>query len=172
MIIFLSGPKDAGKTTTARKLRMLIPHSVIVETDNFFSIFPKEMNLLEKAVLCVELSALSAKHLFLAGFTVIMPYPVSDADYKRHMDCLKGVPKEKIVFFTLVPEKTFLLKRLKLSKSNFSLWRRAVINEHYKSGIEDYGIVRPKYSSIIIDNSKLTPLQTAKVILAHLKLDT
>ena len=168
MIIFLSGSKDAGKTTTARLLEKTLPNTCIVEVDDYYPFLPSSLSLNEKAPYCVELAAKAALELHRKDFTVIIPYPISDGDYNRFKNHLTEV-WDAVYFFTLAPQKEKLLNRLKFKDSNFAQWRKAVINEHYKEGEEDYGIVRPKYPSITIDNSDLSPAQTKNKIVAHLR---
>lgn len=127
--------------------------------DVFFQFFPDTMSIYEKAPYCIELSLDAILKLENMGYVVIVPYPISDADYERFMKRLVG---HRVTTFTLVPEKEKLLSRLRLRDTDYAKHRRAFIEEHYK---DEYGIVRPKYPSIIIDNSNLSPKQTAEKIL-------
>jgi hypothetical protein len=175
MLIFLSGSKDSGKTATARCLRRLIPNLAVVEPDAFFPFFPEtastNADFNEIGIKCVELGALAARELHTKGYTVLIAYPLSTEDYERFMKHLRGISPSEIAIFTLVPSKEAIYERINRHHKNvrYLEHRRQNIERHYQEGAYDLGIVRPQYPSILIDNSNVTALATAKRILRELE---
>lgn len=171
MIIFLNGSKDAGKTTTAMILKRKDKRIAVVEPDVFFPFLPDHLSILEKAPYCVELSARCARKLYEAGFLVVIAYPLTDWDHGRYRDLLEDIPEEKMLYVTLAPEKEKLFKRLNLihDESDEGRFRRSIIEAQYERGEWGFGVVYPSYATHIVDNSDLSPEETADAVYSIIK---
>lgn len=170
MIIFLSGSKDAGKTTTAKLLQQMDPTIAIVEPDVYFPLLPPQMELFEQARHCVQMSALCIRYLHRSKFTVIVPYPISNEDHDTFLQLLSDVPERKIHFVTLLPEKDVILNRVGATdpRTGDQLFRKEVIEQQYRS-VWGVGTVKPAYETHVIDNSALTPRETARELYSHIE---
>lgn len=166
MIIFLNGSKDAGKTTTASIIKGMDPRFAVVEPDVFYEFLPEHLPLLEKAPYCVEMSALCIERLSQLGYHVIVAYPITKWDHERYLHLLPSIPVSDMLFITLLPEKDKLLRRLGLEheESDEAKFRRLVIDSHYERNGGGYGVVAPEYPTHFVDNSDLTPEETAAAV--------
>lgn len=166
MIIFLGGSKDAGKTTTAQLLLSMDPKFAVVEPDVFYAFLPDTLSILEKAPLCVYLSALCVRALHEAGYSVIVAYPLTDADHARYLELLSDIDRDEFVFITLAPDKDVLLSRLRLfdDASPEAEFRRRIIDLHYEHNGRGFGVVYGSYPTHRIDSSYFTPEETAECV--------
>ena len=156
MLIILNGSLNAGKTTTSKKLCELLPRTAHVEVDSlreFIAWMP-----LEESIPINLATAIAVTKIFLAnGLNVVLSYPLRAEDYAIMQRAFADVPD--LHFFTLRPP-------LSASQSQrgarvLSEWEVSRIAYHYQTdgANPDTGIV--------IDNSQLTPEQTARLILQH-----
>ncbi len=159
MLIVLNGSINAGKTTTSKMLCQLLPRTAHVEVDSLRE-FIAWMPLEESIPLNLE-SAVAVTRVFLNhGLNVVFSYPLRAADHAWML----GQFDVPIHFFTLRPP-------LKTSQQQrgarvLSDWEVSRIAYHYQTdgANPDLGFV--------IDNSQMTPEQTARVILSHVQANS
>lgn len=97
MLIIISGPKNAGKTTLANLLVKRIEHSAVVEVDQFFPDFPN-LPAHKSGTLCLEKALEATERLLNDGQHVIIPYPFTHMDYQK---VTKRFSETTIHLFTL-----------------------------------------------------------------------
>ena len=156
MLIILNGSINAGKTTTSKKLCELLPRAAHVEVDalrEFIAWMP-----LEESIPLNLAAAIAVSKIFLAhGLNVVLSYPLRAEDYELMQQEFAGVTDAH--FFTLRPP-------MQTSQSQrgarvLSEWEVARIAYHYQTDGANPDV------GIVIDNSQLTPEQTARLILQH-----
>lgn len=154
MIIFINGSINAGKSTVARGLAKKLEKPALVEIDSI-SEFTGWMSIDEAVPINLE-NAVSvicnfAKH----GFNIIVPYPLSEKNYRYVMNGLQHL-NENIFVFTLAPQ----IKKPLTSTADRSIseWETTRIKHHY-----DIGIPNPSFGTII-DNTDQTPEETVEAI--------
>jgi len=155
MIIFLNGSINAGKSTVAKILAQKISNTALVEIDTLRSMI--EWMPIDQAVPINLENAISVIRNFSSkGLNVIVPYPLSQKNYEYMILGLKDVD-EKLHFFTLAPK----IEKALTNRGTRELdnWEKERISHHYASGITS-----PSFG-MIIDNTELTPNETAKFIL-------
>ena len=158
MIIFLNGSINAGKTTIAQILAKHIPNTALVEIDAFHEMI-SWMPIEQSIAINLENAISVIKNFLHKDLNVIVPYPLSQKNYKYMMDALKDT-KTKIHVFTLAPTLEKALTDRGTRKLND--WERQRIQHQYKIGIP-----QPSFGEII-DNSELAPEETARIILAKI----
>lgn len=163
MIVFLSGSKDSGKTTTAQILQGMDRRIAVVEPDTFFPFLPDTFSILEKAPFCVEASAWCARRLHAMGFIVLVVYPLTDTDYARYEALLADVLDGPPLCITLVPERERLLIRLGLEQDDTDegRFRRRVIESQYERDDRGFNVVYVTHPTVTVDSTELTPEETA-----------
>jgi chloramphenicol 3-O-phosphotransferase len=156
MLIVLNGSINAGKTTTAQTLCRLLPDTAHVEVDSLRA-FIAWMPLEESIPLNLE-NAVAVTRVFLKhGLNVVLSYPLRAEDYewlRKQFDC-------PIYFFTLRPPMS--TSQSQRGERVLSEWEVARIAYHYNTpgANPDLGVV--------IDNSQMSPEDTARVILRHVR---
>ncbi len=157
MIIFISGPLNSGKSTVAKILNKEIRGAAIVEPDairEFIADVP-----IDKAVpIVLELAVLVVKRLAQARFNVIVPYPLSEKNYRFIRARLQG---EKLHFFILNPRMEAITNGR--GKRKLDRWEKQRIRRHYQINLHN-----PPFG-IKIDNTKQKPKETANTILNSIK---
>ena len=154
MLIVLNGSINAGKTTTSRMICQLLPRTAHVEVD-FLRDFIAWMPLEESIPLNLE-NAVAVTRVFLRhGLNVVLSYPLRADDYAW----LRAQFTEPIHFFTLRPP--LVVSQSQRGARHLSDWEVARIEYHYQTvgANPDLGIV--------IDNSQMTPEETARTILQY-----
>ncbi|MEI8249236.1 MAG: hypothetical protein WCG07_01945 [Candidatus Taylorbacteria bacterium] len=158
MIIFLNGSINAGKSTIAKILAHKIPNTALLEIDVLHAMI--EWMPIDQAVPINLENAISViRNFYNNGFDVIVPYPLSQKNYEYVISKLKSIDT-KLYFFTLAPKIEKALTNRGARELND--WEKERISHHYASGI-----TTPSFG-IIIDNSELTPDETAKFILDNI----
>ena len=156
MLIVLNGSLNAGKTTTSKMICQLLPQTAHVEVDSLRD-FIAWMPLEESIPINLE-SAVAVTKVFLKhGLNVVFSYPLRAEDHAwmlRQFD----VP---IHFVTLRPP--LEISQQQRGARLLSEWEVSRIAYHYQTegANPDLGIV--------IDNSQLTPEQTARLILERVQ---
>lgn len=156
MLIVLNGSINAGKTTTSKMLCQLLPRTAHVEVDSLRE-FIAWMPLEESIPLNLE-SAVAVTKVFLNyGLNVVFSYPLRAEDHAwllRQLD----VP---IHFITLRPPMG--ISQQQRGARILSEWEVSRIAYHYQTegANPDLGLV--------LDNSQMTPEQTARLILEHVQ---
>lgn len=160
MIIFINGSINAGKSTIAKLLTERIPQTANVEIDalrNFIG-----WQELDKAIPINLDNAISIiRNFHKNGYNVVIPYPLSENNYKYIQEWLQDISNE-LYFFTLVPT---------IKKAQTSTQERKISEEEYKR-IQyhyDIGIPSPSFWKTI-DNTLQTPEETCNEILVSLKM--
>lgn len=158
MVIFINGSINAGKSTVAKLLSQKIKNTVVLEIDSLRDMIPQVP--LEEAIPINLKNAVSLIRNFKqAGFSVIVPYPLS----QKNFDFLKGElgrDFEDCRFFTLSPAlETAAANR---GKRELNDWEKERVKHHYSTGIN-----KPDFGEII-DNTNQTPEETANLILKSL----
>ena len=156
MLIVLNGSINAGKTTTSKMLCQMLPRTAHVEVDSLRD-FIAWMPLEESIPLNLE-SAVAVTRVFLNyGLNVVLSYPLRAEDHAwmlRQFDC-------PIHFFTLRPPMN--VSQSQRGARVLSEWEVSRIAYHYvtEGANPDIGIV--------IDNSGLSPEETAREILRQVR---
>lgn len=159
MIIFLNGSINAGKSTVAKLLAKELPNTALLEIDALRSMI--DWMPIDQAVPINLENAVSLIRNFVARDTsVIVPYPLSQANYEYVMQKLTDVNTE-IHVFTLAPKLEAALTNRGARELSASEKER--IKYHYSIGIHD-----PTFGEVI-DNSSQTPEETARCIMDKIK---
>ena len=157
MIVLINGTINAGKSTVARLLAQRLPRPAVVEVDSLHA-FIGWVDIDEAVTLNLKNAAGVIRNFAEAGYSVLVPYPLSAADHACLLDQLQG----------LGPIHAITLRRAKAlcqadsRQRKVSAWEHHRIDHHFDTGLCD-----PAFGSII-DNSALTPEQTAEAVLSAL----
>lgn len=154
MLIILNGSINAGKTTTSKKLCELLLRTAHVEVDSLRE-FIAWMPLEESIPLNLETSVAVAKIFLTRGLNVVLSYPLRAEDYIWMQQ--QFAEMSDVHYFTLRPP-------MQISQSQrgarvLSEWEISRIAYHYQTGGANPDV------GTVIDNSQLTPEETAKLIL-------
>jgi adenylate kinase family enzyme len=160
MIIFINGSLNTGKTTIAKLLGKEIPNSAVVEIDRLHG-FIAWMDIKQAVPINLENAVSVIKNFAKRHIHVIVPYPLSNTNYKYIMDKLAKFSQE-IRVFTLAPKKKVALSNR--GSREIDEWEKSRIHLHYKNNLH-----KPNFG-FVIDNSNDTPEQTLKKILSKLEL--
>ena len=155
MIILLNGSINAGKTTVSKKIVELLPRTAHVEVDDLRE-FVRWMPLEQAIPLCLQNAAAVTRNFAQAGLNVVLSWPLPQDSYNyliRELTPL-GIP---IYCVTLRPELAVALTNR--GTRELTEWELGRIPYHYATGIS-----APPFGSII-DNTLLTPEETARQIL-------
>lgn len=155
MILFLSGSINSGKSTVARLLVERVPRTALVEIDVVRDMVP--WMPLEDSIPLNWTNAMSLIRNFVkADCNVVVPYPLSRANYERVMRELADIAVPMHVV-TLAPRKDIALTNR--GTRELDDWERGRIEHHYNIGIN-----APAFGHII-DNSAQTVEETVGEIL-------
>lgn len=159
MIIFINGSVNAGKTTVSNLLARKLPKTAIVEID-FLRQMIDWMSLQDSIPLNLENAVSVIRNFVKKGLHVAVPYPLSEENYQYMIENLKDL-KEQIHVFTLAPK----LEKVTTNRGGRELtdWEKERIPQQYEKGIHN-----PTFGEII-DNSDMTPEETAEMILGKLQ---
>lgn len=157
MIIFIGGPLGSGKSTAAKALKRRLRRTAIIEPDavrKFIADVP-----IDKAVpIVLALIVPLIKELSRQGFHVIVPYPLSEKNYRFLRSHLHG---EKLHFFVLSPRMETIANGHR--KRKLDRWEKQRIRYHYKINLHN-----PPFG-IKIENTKQKPEKTASTIPAFIR---
>jgi len=158
MIIFINGSINSGKSTVAKLLSKKISNSALIEIDVFHEMI--EWMSIDRAVpLNLENAISVVKNFSNNKINVIVPYPLSQKNYDYMIKSLSDL-NEEIHTFTLAPSiEKVLMNR---GSRELSEWEKERVKYHY-----DIGIHKPMFGEII-DNSNITPEQTAEIIISKI----
>jgi uridine kinase len=157
MVIFISGPLNSGKSTTASELKRLLKKSVILEPDTLRT-FIAEMPIDEAIPIVLEMTIAVIEALEKKKLYVIIPYPISKQNHQLFIDRLHGIRK---YFFVLNPKKDAIKNGR--GKRKLIKWEKQRILRHYKTGIHNPGF------GFEIDNTRKRQKEVAKLILTHIE---
>ena len=159
MIILLNGSINSGKTTVSKQLLALLPRTAHVEVDDLRE-FIRCLPLEESIPLNLKNAVAVTQNFVAYGLNVVLSYPLSQEDYDYLMRDLKplGVP---IYCVTLNPDLAVALTNR--GTRELTEWERQRIPYHYETGINS-----PPFG-IVLDNTRLTPEETARQIIAITK---
>jgi hypothetical protein len=154
MIIFINGSINAGKSTVAEKLAKKFEKPALIEIDNIGA-FIDWMDIDDAVPINLENAVSVIRNLSKRGFTCVVPYPLSEKDYKYVMDGLSDL-NEDIQVFTLSPK----IEKAQSDTADRKIgeWERARIQHHY-----DIGIPSPSFG-VVIDNTNESPDETVERI--------
>lgn len=155
MIIFINGSINSGKSTVAKILADEMGKVALVEIDNLGE-FINWMPINEAIPINLKNAAGVIKNFTEADIDVIVPYPLSRANYEYFLGNLKE-SCDKIYTFTLSPRLEVVLKNRGSRELND--WEVNRIKYHY-----DIGIQNPDFG-VVIDNSDESPSETVKRII-------
>lgn len=155
MIIFINGPVNSGKSTTAKIVVEKIPNTALVEIDTLRS-FIEWMPLKDAIEINLENAVSIIKNFAKRKINTVVPYPLSQRNYDYLVENLG----EKIVVFTLSPSLDVALSNR--GKRKLTKKEKERIKYHY-----EIGIPKPSFG-IIIDNSKISPEETADFIIKNI----
>lgn len=160
MIIFINGSFNSGKSTVARLLAQRIKNTAVVEIESFHEFIPW-MPINESVLINLENAVLVIKNFVKRGFNVIVPYSLSEQNYKYLMEKLEDL-NEDLRFFTLNPEIEEILKNRgngELSKED-----QERIRYYYSKGTN-----KPSFGEVI-NNTFQKPEETLEEIWGKLNL--
>jgi adenylylsulfate kinase-like enzyme len=159
MIILLNGSINSGKSTIAKILVNKISNTALLEIDSLREMIDY-LPLNEAIPINLENTVSLIKNFVSHNINVIVPYPLSEANYEYIINELKDM-KDKIYVFTLSPN----LEKAIINRGTRELTEQEIdrIKYHY-----DTGINKPLFGEII-DNSNQTPEETADLILEKIK---
>ncbi len=158
MIIFISGPLGSGKSTVAKLLAKEMPNMAIVEIDALREMI-EWMPIDQTVPINLENAIAVIRNFTKHGIPCIVPYPLSQRNYEFVTDGLSGL-SAPLFFFTLAPSIEKVLSDR--GKRKLDEQERERIKHHYNIGIH-----APSFG-MVIDNSKQTPEETAKIILENI----
>lgn len=156
MLIVLNGSINAGKTTTSKMICQLLPRTAHVEVDSIRD-FIAWMSLEESIPLNLEGSVAVAKVFLKHGLNVVFSYPLRAEDYvwlQAQFDC-------PLHCFTLRPPMD--ISQSQRGARVLSEWEVSRIAYHYQTDGANPDV------GIVIDNSQLTPEQTAREIIQRIQ---
>ena len=157
-LILISGSINSGKSTISKLLVELLPDTAHIHGDalrHFVTWLP-----LEQAIPVTLQNVISvSKNFLLAGFNVVVDYPLYKADFEKVRDELAGCASS-VHPFVLSPR----LEVVQSQRGERTLSRYEVdrIAFHYKTNLHDPGF------GVRIDNSDLTPAEVAQAILGQI----
>ncbi len=158
MIIWINGSINSGKTTIAKLLGETLEKTAVIEVDELRK-FIAHTELQEAIPINLENTLLIAKNFIHHGYTVIIPYPLSENNKKYVEDSLYD-SKVELKIFSLSPRLEIALLDRGARKLND--WERDRIKYHYEIGIPELS------NSIKIDNSDQKPEETVLEIMTYL----
>jgi uridine kinase len=158
MIIFINGSINSGKTTIAKILTEKLPKTANIEIDKLHD-FIAWLEIDKAVPINLENAMLIIRNFSKHDFNIVIPYPLSEKNYKYIVKELKNV-KKQLYFYTLAPD----IKKAQTSTKDrkISKWEFERIQYHY-----DIGIHKPSFGKII-NNTDQTPKETADEILKDL----
>lgn len=159
MIILISGPINAGKTTIGRALSASLPQTAHVEVDTLREFVPF-LPLEEAIPINLENAATIARNFVRRGFGVVLTYPLGQADYDYLLDAFTDLS---------VPIHTFILGPT-LATALADRGAR-LLSEHERRRIrEQYNDGRHRGPfGIRLDTTAQTPAETVATILHHIR---
>lgn len=166
IILNISGPINAGKTTVSRILATRVKKALFIEVDELLSDEEQEMLGLDfKGGINLRLERLDQwldKEIENHDFDVILfSYPLTKSNYNRWQQIING----RVVFktVTLSPDlDTCLTNRGTRALNDWEINR---IKEMYKRGYH-----QPDNANLIIDNSRQRPEETVTQIINYFSL--
>ena len=154
MLIVLNGSINAGKTTTSKMLCQLLPRTAHVEVDalrDFIAWMPLEESIPINLATAVAVTKVFLQH----GLNVVFSYPLRAVDH-TWLSQQFDVP---IHFVTLRPPMS--ISQQQRGARLLSDWEVSRIAYHYQTAGANPDL------GMVIDNSQMTPEQTARLILEH-----
>jgi len=160
MIIFINGSCNSGKSTITKILADKLSNTAKLEIDHVRAMI--DWMPLEQSIPINLQNAISLiKNFSNGGLNVVVPYPLSQKNYDHIMSELEDLDTE-IHHFTLAPRLEKILTN-RSGQRELDDWERNRIKYHYEIGLH-----KPSFGEII-DNSDLTPEETADYIIAKIK---
>jgi len=160
MIIFLNGSLNTGKSTIAKLLGKKLPNCAVIEIDCFHD-FISWLEIGKAVPINLENAVCVIKNFARRGFNIVVPYPLSKANYQYLSKKLVAF-KKQIRVITLAPQREIALSQR--GSRILDEWEKGRINRHYQKGLH-----QPAFGQII-DNSSQSPKQTLAEILRILSL--
>lgn len=160
MIIWINGTINSGKTTISKLLAEKIANTAHIEVDKlreFIEFMPLSDEVIE---ISLDNAVSIIKNFIVKGLNVIISYPLSMKNYEKIARELAEVV-DKIVIITLSPKLESVLRNR--GSRELNAWETERIKYHYSTGLN-----KPKFPSIVIDNSDQTPEETVAEILKRL----
>ncbi len=157
MIILISGPINAGKTTVARLLAAQLPNAAHVEVDDLTNFLPA-LALDDMIPVGLEMAAAVIAVLARRGFAVVVSFPLRPEDYDYLCDALRE--HGPLRCFTLAPAQH--IAAASRGARTLTDWERERSAAMYAEGYD-----RPPFGAVI-DSSAQSADETAAAILAQL----
>lgn len=155
MIIWINGSINSGKTTIAKLLGTQFEKPAVIEIDEIRN-FISSTELSKAIPINLENTMMITKNFLRHGYTVIIPYPLSENNKEYINDQISGLGI-KLMIFSLAPKLEIALSNRGTRKLNN--WERDRIKYHYETGVPELS------DSIKIDNSDETPEETVSRIM-------
>jgi len=160
MIIFLNGSINAGKSTVAKLLVKELPNTALVEIDALREMIAW-MPIDESVPINLENAVAVIRNFAKQNLNMIVPYPLSEKNYRYIMDGLSGIDTQMHVF-ALAP--SMEIAQSDRGERQITKQERDRIKYHY-----DIGIHNPTFGEVI-DNTHQTPEETAEHILRKITI--
>ena len=159
MIVIVSGPINAGKSTVARLLAQLQPGSLYIDDDD---LAPADLPNEERWAIAIDLISMATLSIAQAGLHLFVAYPVDDESWSKIKQPLQAA-EHSIACVVLAPQLDVALSDR--GGQPLSEWEQARLPIMYEEG---YQI--SSFASLIIDNSGESAVETARRICDHLDL--
>ncbi len=159
-IIIINGSRNAGKTTVGTIVSESLEKTAFIDIDVMRDFVPFLL-LKESIPLNLENAVSVARNILQKNMNIVMVYPL----YQHERDFLEENLQQssvKIFFFTLRPSLATALSNRGRAITKDDKKR---IREMYAEGGECNG----NHLGIVIDNTKLSPRETAREILHHIE---
>ena len=160
MIVIVSGPINAGKSTVARQLSRLVPDSLYIDGDN---LAPIDLPNVQKWATAVELISQATLSIAQTGLHLFVSYPIDAANWEKIKSPLRTAGYDVRCVVLAPPFEVALSER---SGRQLSDWERARISVMYDEGYDN-----PSFANLVIDNSGEGTNETAQRICDYLQLD-
>ena len=156
MIIIINGTMNAGKSTVAQILATSLKKTALLEIDYVYKMIDW-MPINDAVQLNLKNAISLIKNFSTEGIDSIIPYPLTKKNFEFLFSELENLDHD-IYTFTLLPAENVVLKNR--GTRELDGWEIESIKEHYRRGVYS-----PEHS-IIIDNSTMSPQETAQLIIS------
>ena len=160
MIVIISGPINAGKSSVARRLSQLVPGSLYIDGDD---LAPADLPNTQRWSAAVDLISLATQSIAPANLHLFVAYPIDAASWKKIKSPLHDAGYE-VTCVTLAPSLEIALSER--DGRTLSDWERERIPVMYDEGYDN-----PPFASLVIDSGGEGADETARRICDHLRLN-
>ena len=157
-LIFVSGSINSGKTTVSQCLTERPTRAAHVQGDALRH-FVTRLSLEDALPVTFANIRVVSNNFLLAGFDVVVDYPLSQPSYKELCNALS---KSASATYAFVLSPSLEVAQSRRGDRVLSLHEVEKIAVHYSTNLHNPGF------GVRIDNSEQTPRETTEVILQHI----